>query len=66
MEVFKKFGGAIMPFTVMVNNQGVVVNKHVGFNLGDETSLEEEIKELISFNQDTLKKEKQEAVKEDQ
>mgnify|MGYP003956598209 CR=1 FL=1 len=55
MDLFKKIGGSIMPFVVIVDNQGKVVNKHIGYNLGDEKSLEEEIKVLISYQKDTLK-----------
>ena len=53
MNVFKKMGGSIMPFVVIADNKGNVVNKHIGFNLGDEKSLELEIRELISFEVDT-------------
>jgi len=53
MSVFKKMGGSIMPFVVIADNKGNVVNKHIGFNLGDEKSLELEIRELISFEVDT-------------
>ena len=57
MNLFKKMGGSIMPFVVIANNQGKIVNKHIGYNLGDEISLEEEIKLLISYKQDTTKSE---------
>ena len=30
-----------------------IINKHIGYNLGDEKSLEEEIKALISFKTDS-------------
>ena len=53
MDIFRKLGGSVMPFVVIADNKGNIVNKHVGFSLGDEKALEEEIKELISFNQDT-------------
>ena len=53
MDVFRKMGGSIMPFVVIADNKGNVVNKHIGFNLGDENSLELEIRELISFEADT-------------
>ena len=53
MSLFKKMGGSIMPFVVVVDNKGVVTNKHIGYNLGDEVNLEDEIKVLISFNQDS-------------
>ena len=53
MDVFRKMGGSIMPFVVIADNKGNIVNKHIGFNLGDEKSLELEIRELISFEADT-------------
>ena len=43
-----------MPFVVIADNQGFIINKHVGYNLGDEKLLEEEIKMLISFPEDTI------------
>jgi len=55
MDVFKKMGGSIMPFVVLADNEGNIFNKHIGFNLGDEKALEEEIKELIKFKSDTVK-----------
>ena len=53
MSLFKKMGGSIMPFVVIADSKGVVTNKHIGYNLGDEVALEEEIKVLISFNPDS-------------
>ena len=53
MSLFKKMGGSIMPFVVVVDDKGVISNKHIGYNLGDEVALEQEIKVLISFNQDS-------------
>ena len=55
-DIFKKMGGSIMPFLVLVDNDGNIINKHVGYNLGDEKALEEEIKALILFSIDTLDK----------
>ena len=55
MDVFKKMGGSIMPFVVIADSSGSIVNKHIGYNLGDEKALEEEIKRLISFKIDTTK-----------
>ena len=54
MNLFKKMGGSVMPFVVLADNRGIISNKHVGYNLGDEISLEEEIKALISFNKDSI------------
>ena len=53
MNLFKKMGGSIMPFVVIADNEGRIINKHIGYNLGDEKSLEEEIKALISFKIDS-------------
>ena len=53
MDLFKKMGGSIMPFVVIADNEGRIINKHIGYNLGDEKSLEEEIKALISFKIDS-------------
>ena len=53
MEVFKKMGGSIMPFVVIADNKNNIINKHIGYNLGDEKALEEEIKTLISFEKDS-------------
>ena len=53
MDLFKKMGGSIMPFVVIADNEGRIINKHIGYNLGDEKSLEEEIKVLISFKIDS-------------
>ncbi len=53
MSLFKKMGGSIMPFVVLADNNSVISNKHIGYNLGDEVALEQEIKVLISFNQDS-------------
>ena len=54
MSLFKKMGGSIMPFVVLADNEGFIINKHVGYNLGDEKALEDEIRNLISFPDDTL------------
>ncbi len=50
MDVFRKMGGTIMPFVVIADNNGSVINKHIGFNLGDEKSLEKEIQDLLNIN----------------
>jgi peroxiredoxin len=54
MSFFKKMGGSIMPFVVITDNEGRVVNKHIGYNLGDEKSLEKEIQTLISYQKDSI------------
>tara|TARA_B100000029_G_C17552018_1_gene950428 strand:+ start:274 stop:864 length:591 start_codon:yes stop_codon:yes gene_type:complete len=45
---FRKLGGKICPYLVLVDHEGNIVNKHVGYNPGDEVKLEKEILELIS------------------
>ena len=46
-ELFRKLGGKIMPFSIIVDNSGEVVKKHVGYNPGDEKKLEEEVQHLL-------------------
>ena len=55
MSLFKKMGAPLIPFVAIANKEGYIVSKHVGYNLGDEKALEDEIKALISFPEDTLK-----------
>ena len=45
---FRKLGGKICPYLVLVDHEGNITNKHVGYNPGDEVKLEKEILELIS------------------
>ncbi len=49
-ELFRKTGGKVMPYILMVNKDGTIFNRHIGFNMGDEKKLEEQIQELIEFN----------------
>ena len=52
----RKLKGASCPFTVMVDHKGAITARHVGFNLGDEKKLEEEIIQLINnATPDTLR-----------
>ena len=48
--VLKKFGGSSCPYTVLVNTDGTIYSKHLGYERGDEIMLEKEIKELIKYN----------------
>ena len=51
----RKLKGASCPFTVMVDHNGNIISRHVGYNPGDEKKLEEEIIEMINNAQtDTL------------
>ena len=49
-EFFRKTGGSVMPYLLLVNKDGSIFKRHVGFNPGDEVNLESEIIEMISFN----------------
>ena len=52
----RKLKGTSCPYTVMVDHKGRIWSRHVGFNIGDEKKLEEEILELIKFqDSDTLR-----------
>ena len=43
----RKLKGAICPYTVMVDHNGIITARHVGYNSGDEIKLEAEIIDLI-------------------
>ena len=40
-------GGKICPFLVLVDNEGNIINKHTGYNPGDEVKLELEIQAML-------------------
>ena len=50
-EFFRKMGGKVMPFVIIVDKSGKVVNQHIGYNPGDEKKLEKEILALLNDNQ---------------
>ncbi len=50
--VFRKLGGKVMPFLIMVNSDGEVVKRHIGYNPGDEKQLEQEIIEILGLNEE--------------
>tara|TARA_B100000902_G_C27060897_1_gene789062 strand:- start:209 stop:772 length:564 start_codon:yes stop_codon:yes gene_type:complete len=54
MELFRKLGGSVMPLVVIVNMDGTIEKRHVGYNPGDEVQLEKEIIEIIELNKLTL------------
>ena len=45
---FRKMGGKICPFLVLVDSQGNIINKHTGYNPGDEVKLELEIQNMLN------------------
>lgn len=52
---FRKTGGQICPYLLLVDGDGNIINKHIGYNPGDEIKLEKEIVELLlpQINSDT-------------
>ena len=46
----KKLGSSSCPFTVLINTDGTIYSKHLGYERGDEVALEKEINELINYN----------------
>jgi len=59
-ELFRKMGGKVMPFVIIADSVGEIVNRHVGYNPGDEKELEKEILHLLAIPEikaDTLQTE---------
>ena len=50
-ELFRKMGGKVMPFVIIADSVGEIVNRHVGYNPGDEKELEKEILHLLTDQQ---------------
>ena len=48
-KYFRKLGGTVCPFTVIVDTSGTIISKHVGYNSGDEKHLEESIIQLLNI-----------------
>ena len=48
--VIKKLGGINCPYTVLVNTDGTIYSKHIGYERGEEIALEKEINALIKYN----------------
>ena len=46
-EFFRKMGGKVMPFVIIADSTGEIINRHVGYNLGDEIRLEKEILHIL-------------------
>ena len=61
-ELFRKMGGKVMPFVIIADSLGKIINRHVGYNPGDEKELEKEILHLLAVPEtksDTLQAEKE-------
>ena len=55
-ELFRKMGAKVMPFVIIADSTGEIINRHVGYNPGDEKELEKEILHLLAvpeINADT-------------
>ena len=48
--LIKKLGGLSCPYTVLINRDGTIYSKHLGYERGDEIALEKEIAELVVYN----------------
>ncbi|MDP6570431.1 MAG: TlpA disulfide reductase family protein [Candidatus Marinimicrobia bacterium] len=49
-ELFRKTGGKVMPYVLIAGKEGEIINRHVGYNPGDEKKLEEEIAILLGVD----------------
>ena len=47
-ELFRKMGAKVMPFVIITDRTGKIINRHVGYNPGDEKVLEKEILHLLT------------------
>ena len=47
-ELFRKMGAKVMPFVLIADSTGEIINRHVGYNPGDEKELEKEILHLLA------------------
>ena len=50
-ELFRKMGGKVMPFVIIADSTGEIINRHMGYNPGDEKELEKEILHLLTDQQ---------------
>ena len=46
----RKAGGSVLPYILLVNKDGTIFKRHMGYSPGDEISLEKEILEMIALN----------------
>ena len=66
-ELFRKMGGKVMPYVIIADSIGQIINRHVGYSPGDEKELEEEILHLLKtpiIKSDTLQIEPEESIPE--
>ena len=46
-EVLKLFQGSNLPYQVLIDGEGKIIETHMGYTPGDEVVLEEKIKTLL-------------------
>ena len=49
-QLFRKTGGSIMPYSLIVDTAGFIKNKYTGYNLGDEIKLEKAILKILDID----------------
>jgi thiol-disulfide isomerase/thioredoxin len=49
-SAFRKVGGNVMPYILIVDSKGTILKRHVGYNPGDEIGLEKEIVEILGLD----------------
>lgn len=49
-QIFQKYNGQVMPYSILVDTKGEIAFKHTGYLPGDEIKLEEEITKLLSVD----------------
>jgi cytochrome c biogenesis protein CcmG, thiol:disulfide interchange protein DsbE len=47
-EVMRMLGGSVPPFTIILDKEGRIVYSHVGYRVGDEKKVEEELDKLLN------------------
>lgn len=47
-QIFQKFNGQVMPYSILINTSGEIAFKQTGYLPGDEVKLEEEINKLLN------------------
>ena len=55
-QYMRKLKGARCPYTVLVDHNGNIFSRHVGYNPGDEVKLEEEILSMLQNYEETKPK----------
>jgi len=48
--MFRKTGGKVMPYSLLVDANGTIVKRHMGYSAGDEIKIEKEIRHLLKLD----------------